>query len=164
MAKSTLSPALLKRARRAADKLYRPLSGLAVAAALIIPTMAAAAIPPALRDVEQWSIEERIIPSESGTRFAGPYNPNLIPFLGEIMRACSPQHPSRTVTVLASAQCGKSTIGESVIGHRIQDDPCGIVAVLPTYEEALKYSEVKIENMINASPGLARCVFSGHGK
>jgi len=159
-----LSKKTLTRARAAAAKLYAPLAGLAVAAAIIMPAMAAAAIPPTLRDVEQWSIEERIIPAESGTRFAGPYNPNLIPFLGDIMRACSPQHPSSTVTILASAQCGKSTIGESVIGHRIQDDPCGIVAVLPSHEEAMKYSEVKIENMINASPGLARCVFSGHGK
>ena len=159
-----LSKSTLARARQAAANLYKPISGLAFAAALIMPTMAAAAIPPSIQSVTEFCAAELIIPAETGTPFPGPFDPDLIPFLPEIMDACGPDDPTSSVTVLASAQSAKSMIGIAAICHRIATHPVGIAVTLGTHEEASKYSEVKLEPILSASPALARCVMTGHGK
>lgn len=162
--KPSITKAKLTLARRAADRLYRPIAGLTFAAAVILPAMSAAAIPPTIQSVTDFCADNLIIPPETGTPFPGPFNPDLIPFLREIMDACGPDDPTSSVTVLASAQSAKSMIGIGAICHRIATSPVGIAVTLGTHEEASKFSEVKLEPILAASPALARCVMSGHGK
>lgn len=159
-----LPKSTLTRARQASDKLYKPIAGLSIAAAIILSAMSAAAIPPTIQSVTEFCNAELIIPAETGTPFPGPFNPNLIPFLPEIMDACGPDDPTSSVTVLASAQSAKSMIGIAAICHRIATNPVGIAVTLGTHDEAAKYSEVKLEPILAASPALARCVMTGHGK
>lgn len=158
-----LSAKALTAARKGAANLYCPLAGLALAAPLIFSALAEAAIPPTVRSVSQWCADEMIIPLETGTPFPGPFDPSFLPFLNEVMDACGPSDPTPSITVLAGAQSAKSMIGIATLTHRMATSPVGIAVILPTHGEAEKFSEIKLQPIIEASPALARLVFSGHG-
>jgi phage terminase large subunit GpA-like protein len=70
---------------------------------------AAAALRPAAPiDYLKWATENVVF--ETGS-FPGPYNPSNFPFFSEVFRALSPADPCRFVTLVASAQCGKTVLG-----------------------------------------------------
>ena len=64
--------------------------------------------PPAPIDLLAWA--EAHVVFDDGP-FQGPYNRNLFPFFDEILRALSSEDPCRYVSVMSSAQVGKTTLG-----------------------------------------------------
>jgi len=141
----------------------RILSGL-VCASVLVASFAEAAIPQTQSTVSDWAGTTRVMTSESGTRFPGPWDPHRVPYLNDIMDACGPQDPSQIVAIPGSAQSGKSEVALNAIGRIIEESPMGILAVLPTHNEASKWAELKLEPMIAATPQLARRVYSRHGE
>src|SRR5580698_4646717 len=69
--------------------------------------MAAALRPPPPIDYLRWA--ERHVVIEEGS-FPGPYNRALFPYFDEILRALSPEDPCRYVSLMGSAQIGKTTV------------------------------------------------------
>ena len=68
------------------------------------------------------------------------------------MDCLHPNHPSRRVTVKASAQTGKSELGVCWFAFIVDRAPAPLLVVLPTGGEATKYNRVKLQTMIDASP------------
>lgn len=141
----------------------KTITGLASGVAVFMMACAQAAVPPQQRTVAQWSPQERVVSAESGSRYPGPWDNDRVPYGVEIMEACSPSDPSRIVAILGSAQSAKSEFGLNTIGHTITDAPKGILVLLPSFEEAVKYAEIKLDTMIEASPALSRCVYRRYG-
>lgn len=139
------------------------LTGL-VCASVMVASFAEAAIPRQQSTVSDWAAKTRIVSAESGSRFPGKWDPNRVPYLNAIMDACGPQDASQIVAIIGSAQSGKSEVPLNAIGRTIEEDPMGILAVLPIHNEASKWSEIKLEPMISATPELARRVYSRHGE
>jgi phage terminase large subunit GpA-like protein len=81
-----------------------------------------------------------------------------VPYLREPMDCLHPDHPSRRVTVKASAQTGKSEIGVCWFAFIVDRAPAPMLTVLPTGAEAVKYNRVKLQTMIDASPRIRQRV------
>ena len=139
------------------------LTGL-VCASVMVAQFAAAAIPRQQSTVSAWAGTTRMVSAESGSRFPGRWDPHRVPYLNAIMDACGPQDPSQIIAIPGSAQSGKSEVALNAIGRAIEEDPMGILVVLPTHTEAAKWSEIKLEPMISATPELVRRVYSRHGE
>ena len=113
--------------------------------------------PPRSLTVSEWALEERYVGAESGSPFAGKWE-DRIPYLNEIMDCCGLDDPSPEVTVMGSAQSGKSEVGVNTIGAVIQQYPSPILVVLPSLDEAKKYNNTKLQTTIDATPALRQRV------
>ncbi|WP_427452193.1 terminase gpA endonuclease subunit [Litorimonas sp. WD9-15] len=138
------------------------LSGL-TSATVMFAAFAEAATPQIQTKPSDWAAKYRVVGADSGSRFPGPWDPARVTYLEEIMDACGPSDPSRIIAVIGCAQSAKSEAGLNAVGRIIHEDPKGILIVLPTFTEALKYSEIKLDPMISSSPELTRRVYARHG-
>lgn len=134
-------------------------AGMVCGVSVVLLSFAQNAAPPKQRTIAEWAEQERVVSADSGSRFPGPWSNERAPYGVEIMEACSPSDPSIIIAIRGSAQSAKSEFAMNAIGHTIQDAPKGILAVLPSGDEASKYSELKLDPMFKASPALARCVY-----
>jgi phage terminase large subunit GpA-like protein len=110
--------------------------------------------PPERVSVPDWAERYRIVSPDSGSPQPGRWSNALTPYLVEPMACCSPDDPAASVTVLGSAQGGKTSIAENAIGCWIDRDPASILIVLPTLDEAKKYNRIKLGPLIDATPVL----------
>ena len=102
--------------------------------------------------VSEFADRYRVVAAESGSPFPGPWRTDRVPYLREPMDCLHPNHPSRRVTVKASAQTGKSELGVCWFAFIVDRAPAPVLTVLPTGAEAVKYNRVKLQTMIDASP------------
>ena len=58
--------------------------------------------------VSEFADRYRVVSPESGSPFPGPWRTDRVPYLREPMDCLHPDHPSRRVTVKASAQTGNT--------------------------------------------------------
>ncbi|MDP3960294.1 MAG: phage terminase large subunit family protein [Pseudorhodobacter sp.] len=79
---------------------------LAPAHAVVARAIAAALLPPPPPDITRWC-EQNIVFDERSD-LPGPFRTERFEFLREIHETLSPEHPARWVTVVASAQLGKT--------------------------------------------------------
>ena len=98
-----------------------------------------------------WADKYRVL---SFSAESGPWRTSRVPYLREIMDACSDPTVERVV-VMKSAQVGYTEgILNNTIGYYIDQDPATILAVQPTDEEAEKYSKEKLAPMLHDTPVL----------
>ena len=71
-------------------------------------------------------------------------------------RAVSPRHPAQRVVVMKGAQIGASESGCNWIGYVIHHAPGPMLAVQPTVELAKRFSQQRIDPLIEESPVAAR--------
>lgn len=64
----------------------------------------------------------------------------------------------RRVTMMTSAQIGKSSFIENVIGYFMHQDPCPILMVSPTISSSDMFSKERLAPMIRDSPALRKLV------
>ena len=102
--------------------------------------------------VSEFADRYRVVSSESGSPFPGPWKTSRVPYLREPMDCLHPDHPSRRVTLKFSAQTGKSEVGVNWFCYIVDRAAGPMLTVLPTGEEAVKYNRVKIQPTIDASP------------
>lgn len=108
--------------------------------------------PPPSLSVPQWAEKYRIVSEESGSPNPGPWSTDLVPYMREPMECMGFDHPCRSVTVLAGAQCAKSEGGLNAIGQCIHLWPRPILVLLPSLAEVRKYNRLKLQPMIDATP------------
>lgn len=109
--------------------------------------------PPPPVDYEAWALRN-IYFSDRESPFPGPYNPDLFPYFREIFVALSPEDQCRTVTIAKSAQIG-GTILATIFCLGSQDlDPCDLMYVHPTEDNARRWSKLKLSAMLKESPRL----------
>ena len=109
------------------------------------------AMPPSLT-VTEWADQKRYLSPEAAAE-PGKYYSDRAPYQREIMDAVS-NPMCWKVVIKSSAQVGKTTIIENMIGYLIDCDPCPIMSVNPTDSMAETFSKDRISPMIRDTPVL----------
>lgn len=130
-----------------------PWDGLPDAGATLRRAWARGLASPPERTVDQWADAERILGPEEGP-YPGPWRTDRVPYLREIMAALSLSHPSRRVTLMASAQVGKTMCLLNFAGQIVAETPATALWVLPSLDEAQKFNRDKLEPMLANTPAV----------
>ncbi len=104
--------------------------------------------PPPELTLSEWSKKYAQLSPESSAE-AGAWH--SIPYQDGIMDAITDPNTER-VTVMKSARIGYTKILNNVIGYYSHLDPCNILLVQPTIEDAQGYSKDEIAPMIRDTP------------
>jgi phage terminase large subunit GpA-like protein len=121
---------------------------LANAERLALEAMAAALDPPPPIDYLAWA--ERNVIIEDGS-FPGPYNRTMFPYFDEILRALSPDDPCRFVTLMGSAQVGKTNIASIFTCGSLVMGRGNFLYAHPTEDNARRWSKMKLAPMMRST-------------
>lgn len=113
--------------------------------------------------VSEWSDRHRIL-SSRGSAEAGPYRTSRTPYLREIMDTLGPRSPIRRVVFMKSAQVGATEAGNNWIGFCIDQAPGPFLAAQPTSDLAKRFSQQKLDPMIEDSPKLRQKVMPSRSR
>ena len=103
--------------------------------------------------VSAWADSHRLL-SPRGANEAGRWRTSRTPYLREIMDALSPMHPAQRVVVMKGAQIGATEAGNNWIGYVIHHAPGPMLAVQPTVELAKRFSQQRVDPLIEESSRL----------
>jgi phage terminase large subunit GpA-like protein len=109
--------------------------------------------PPPERSLSEWADEERILGGEEGPK-AGRWETATTPYLREPMDVLGLRHPSRRVTLMASAQVGKTQVELNFAGQIATETPATVLWVLPTWDEAKNFNRDKLDPLIQNTPAV----------
>jgi phage terminase large subunit GpA-like protein len=121
---------------------------LANAERLAVESVAAALEPPPALDLVTWA--ERNIVFEDGP-FPGPYSRALFPFFDEVLRASGPSDACRFVSVMASAQVGKTALATIFILANMAASRGSFMCVHPTEDNAVRWAKMKLGPMMKST-------------
>jgi terminase, large subunit len=130
-----------------------PLDGLVAPRALIADAAKTLRMPKRLK-LSEWADEKFYLSPESA---AEPGRWRTIPYQRGIMDAITDPAVER-VSVKKSARVGWTKILDAAIGYYMEQDPCPILAVQPTVEDAEGFSKEEIEPMLRDCPALRNVV------
>jgi phage terminase large subunit GpA-like protein len=122
---------------------------------LIEAAAAVALEPPPPVDYLRWA-EENIVFSRRESPFPGPYSRQLFPYFDAILQALSPDDPCRIVTLMGSAQIGKTALLNIFLGGSMAMDPCDFLVTHPTEDNARRWSRLKLKPFLRGTPALDR--------
>jgi phage terminase large subunit GpA-like protein len=108
--------------------------------------------PPPDITVSEWSDKYRRLSAESSAS-PGRFRTEMVEYMREPMDMVG-KPGVRRITLMTSAQVGKSTIIENVIGYFIHQDPCPILHVSPTLDSMKMFSKERLAPMIRDTPAL----------
>mgnify|MGYP001627831510 CR=1 FL=1 len=128
------------------------------AAPVVFDALADAMEPQRRMSVSEWAEQNRVVSAESGSRYPGPWRNDRAPHLVEIMDSLGPDDPAEDIPFVKSAQVGGSEVGVNFFGYVADQDPGPMLIVLPSHDEANKYSRIKMQPAIDESPVLRRKV------
>lgn len=117
-------------------------------------------LPPPKLTLSQWADKYAYLSSESSAE-AGKWH--TIPYQKEIMDAIT-DPTIEHITVMKSARVGFTKILNHTIAYHIHQDPCSIMVVQPTVEDAEGYSKEEIAPMIRDTPVLQGVVSDAKAK
>ncbi|MGD9509702.1 MAG: phage terminase large subunit family protein [Geminicoccaceae bacterium] len=103
--------------------------------------------------VSAWADRHRVL-SPRGANEAGPWRTARTPYLKEIMDCLSPSHPCQRVVVMKGAQVGFTECGNNWLGFIVHHAPGPALAVQPTVELAKRFSQQRVDPLIEDSPAL----------
>ena len=135
---------------------------LVSAQAIVAETVARLLDPPLPPDITRWC-EENIIFDERSP-MPGRFRIDRFPFLREIHEVLSPEHLAREVTILGSAQWGKTvSIINPVLGAWHEYGPVDSLVVHPTHSAATEWIDNKWLPMRRSAPSLLAVFGDGRG-
>ena len=105
--------------------------------------------------VSAWADKHRVL-SSRGASEAGLWRTSRTPYLREIMDTLSPSHPCQRVAFMKGSQVGATESGGNWIGYVIHHAPGPMLAVQPSVELAKRFSQQRIDPLIEESPVLRR--------
>ncbi|BBO92062.1 phage terminase large subunit family protein [Desulfosarcina ovata] len=106
--------------------------------------------PPPVLSLSQWADQHAFLSPESA---AEPGKWHTLPYQRGIMDAITDPSVER-ITMMKSARVGYTKIVNHAIGYHIHQDPCPILLVQPTIEDAQGYSKDEIAPMVRDTPVL----------
>src|ERR1700740_86148 len=115
---------------------------------LALETISIALEPAPAVDYLAWA--EANISFDAG-QFPGPYNHAAFPFWNELLRALGPDDPCRFVTLMASAQVGKTTLAEIFALGTLSQARGSFLVVHPTTENAVRWSKMKLAPLMRST-------------
>lgn len=113
--------------------------------------------PPSDESVSEWADHNRIIVGKAAPE-PGPWHTDRAPYQKEIMDAFT-QKGIHDVTIMSSAQIGKTDMELNMIGRMIHLDPGPTLFVLPNEDDTDNFSKERLAPTIEATPCLARRVY-----
>lgn len=116
--------------------------------------------PPPKLSLSQWADQFAVLSAESSAE-AGRWK--TLPYQRGIMDAIT-DPTIEQVSVIKSARVGYTKIINHVIGYHIHQDPCSIMVVQPTIEDAEGYSKEEIAPMLRDTPVLQGLVSDAKAK
>lgn len=108
--------------------------------------------PPPDITVSQWADEYRRLSAESSAS-PGRFRTEIIEYFREPMDMVGTPGVRR-ITLMTSAQVGKSTVIENIIGYFMHQDPCPILHVSPTLDSMKMFSKERLAPMVRDTPVL----------
>lgn len=96
--------------------------------------------------VSEWAEQHMVLPTSSA--ISGKFSCDAVPYQREIMDAII-EPEVRSVTVMSSAQIGKTTIILCLIGYYTEHEPATIMMIMPTIDTMEKFSKSRITSMID---------------
>jgi phage terminase large subunit GpA-like protein len=124
------------------------------AARWVLARLAEACTPRPRLSIAEWVERNIRLSAESNSPRPGPLSFADTPYLLAPLQRLDPADTCRQVNVVASAQSGKSTIGQAWLGWIIGENPGPVGVYLPSLDDARKYAEEKVQAIVDASPAL----------
>ncbi len=118
----------------------------------LMSKLAATLRPKENMTISQWADKYMVLPE--GSNEAGRYSSDTIPYQKAIMDAITDPEVV-DVSVMSSAQVGKTTIIMCGIAYYIDYEPATQMLVMPTIKDAEKFSKTRLAAMIEDIPQLA---------
>lgn len=112
--------------------------------------------PPLRLTVSEWADKFRYLSSEASAE-PGRWNTNMTPYMREIMDSVD-DGEIEDITIMSSAQVGKSEFVSNTLGKHIHLDPCPILLVQPTDNMAQGFSKERIAPMVRDTPVLKELI------
>ena len=114
--------------------------------------------PPPRMSVSQWAERYRIISPEFANQ-PGRWRTSRVPYMCEVMDACSPSDPCRRVVLLKCSQSGGTEAAIlNLLGFAIHLNPRSILLCLPNIETASAFARERLEPMLSQVPELRAVV------
>ena len=106
--------------------------------------------------VAEWADKYRILSRESAAE-AGKWDTNRTPYMKEILM-CITDIETKKITMMCSAQIGKTEMLLNILGRYMHLDPCPILFVQPTVDDAKSFSKERVEPMIRDTTILKKLI------
>src|SRR5437868_4959817 len=113
--------------------------------------------PPKDLKLSEWADEYRYLGFSSSE--PGKWKTSRAPYQKEMLDVAGDYRTQRVV-IMASAQVGKTSILENIIGFYMSNDPSPMMLVMPSEEMAKSFGQTKLGPMIDDSPILRDLVAS----
>jgi phage terminase large subunit GpA-like protein len=110
--------------------------------------------------VSEWADQYRFL-SELASAEPGRWRTSRAPYLRDIQDALSSAASYQRIIVMKGAQLGLTEAGLNWLGYLMDNDPCPILAVMPTDSTMRRNSKTRIEPMIEATPRLRDKILVG---
>lgn len=104
--------------------------------------------------IKEWADKYRVLSSESSAE-PGKWDTMRTPYMVEILE-CLTDNVTEKITIESCSQIGKSEFLLNVLGRYAHVDPCPILFVQPTVDDAKAFSKERIEPMIRDTEVLAK--------
>ncbi len=109
-------------------------------------------LPPPKLTVSQWADSVRKLSPESSAE-PGQWRTDRAPYQRGIMDAFN-EPTIHTVTIMCSAQVGKTEILNNIVGYFVDQDPAPMLVLQPTLEMAQAWSKDRLAPMLRDTPAL----------
>ena len=106
--------------------------------------------------VSRWADQFRYLPESSAARGAR-WKTSTTPYLRDVMDSVL-MPDARKIVICKAAQTGGTEAALNMIGFAIAHDPVAQLYVLPTFQDAEKFSKGKLADMIRTTPMLRAVV------
>lgn len=114
--------------------------------------------PPPVQTVSEWAdATPRKLPSEAAAE-PGDWRTSRTPYLRQIMDDLSVHSPVQEVNIKKSTQVGGTEVGINFLGYVIDHAPGPLMYVLPTLDIARKFSDQRLQPMIDLMPCLSKAI------
>lgn len=100
-----------------------------------------------------WADKYAHLPAESAAEH-GKYSTDRTPYVKEILDTAS-DPAIKSTAFMSSAQVGKTTIIQMIVGYHADMDPCPILFVMPDEDQVKDYSRTRISNFFRDTPQLS---------
>ena len=102
--------------------------------------------PPEDLTIAEWADKYRVLSRESAAE-AGKWETDRTPYMKAIFD-CVTDSITKSITIMSSAQVGKTELLLNILGRYMHLDPCPILFVQPTVDDAKSFSKERVEPML----------------
>ena len=112
--------------------------------------------PPEDLTIAEWADKYRVLSRESAAE-AGKWETERTPYMKAIFD-CVTDTVTKSISIMSSAQVGKTELLLNILGRYMHLDPCPILFVQPTVDDAKAFSKERVEPMLRDTKVLSKLI------